>query len=498
MTLWRTFRDDRLFAVLFGLLLICAWLPLTQTPFLPFIDLQNNVGGASMIFEAATGGPMSKYYQVNWYPVPYWTGYLIMAIASHVAGTMFAAKFICGLLSLVLPLSVVRFLLATGRHHRQGLWAFLLVWDRNLYAGWVSYLLGMALAIYTLAMLIETNTWRSALRVTAMSALVALTHIQALAFLAVAGITLVLTRHVSVKRVFQGALALSGGLVGTWPWMTRIFEKVPTNKVEEAFRFVWHTPHEKMAGFYSFTFGSFGGVFDTNIPVIAFCTLFFGPILLLNLRRTMPDTPSWPPILVTLSCLVLYLILPFQFTGPVEHKHNYVRYGTFILLGMLLIPRPRLEGRAVWALAPGIIMALLLDLHVARQLRDVAKRTSPFLEIVAGVAPHSSILPIVNEIADPACYMAPYNQFHSYATGITRSYDPLYFNNPSTPIIYKKEARLPYPPPGRLDYEHFIRHYDYVLIQGLRQDPFRGNLQAAPVKLVKEAGMWRLYAVNKP
>ncbi len=498
MTLWRTFRNDRLFAVLFGILLLCAWLPLTQTPILPFIDLQNNVGGASMIYEAATGGPMATYYQVNWNPVPYWTGYMIMAIMAQLVNTLFAAKFICGLLSLVLPLSVVRLLIAIGRSPRQGLWAFLLVWDRNLYAGWVSYLLGMAVALYTLALLIEIKDWRGALRVTFMSALVALTHIQALAFLAVAGITLVLTRRVSIKRVFQGALALSGGLVGTWPWLSRIFAKVPANTVEQAFRFNWHTPHEKMAGFYSFTFGSFGGQFDSNLPVLVFCTIFIGPILLMSLPRKMPDSPLWPPMLVTLSCFVLYLILPFQFTGPIEHKHTYVRYGTFILLGMLLIPRPRLQGTSAWVLAPGIIMALLLDLHVARQLRDVSKRTTPYLDIIANITPHSRILPVVLEIGDPACYMAPYNQFHSYATGMTRSYDPLYFNNPSTPIIYKSAARLPYPGQKSLDYEHHIRYYDYVLVQGLAKDPFRNQLSSAPVRLVKEAGMWRLYAVNKP
>lgn len=498
MTLWRTFRSDRLFALLFGVLLVCAWLPLTQTPILPFIDLQNNVGGASMIVEAMTGGPMSKFYEVNWHPVPYWTCYLIMAVVSHVSGTLFAAKFICGLLSLVLPLSVVRFLIATGRDHRQGLWAFLLVWDRNLYAGWVSFLLGMAIALYTLAWLVEMKGWLSALPVTAMSGLVALTHIQALAFLGVAGITLVLTQKPSIKRVIIGAVALSGGMVGVMPWILRMFENVPTSGVKDALHFQWHTPREKMAGFYDVTFGSFGGRFDTNIPIFVFGLLILGPLLLAMLRRTMPRATNWPPLVVTLSCLFLYLILPFAITGPIFHKHNYVRYGTFILLGMLLIPKPRLQGRAFLALIPGIVLALLLDLHVARQLKDVALRVRPFQEIIANIKPHSRILPVVNEYADPACQMPPYMQFHSYAAGATRSFDPLFFDNKFTPLLYKREGRPPFPFNAKLDYDHFIRHYDYVLIQGLNRDPFRDRTVVAPVTLVKEAGMWRLYAVGHP
>jgi hypothetical protein len=497
MTLWRTFRSDRLFAVLFVLLLVCAWLPLRQTPFLPFIDLQNNVGGASMIVEAATGGPMSKYYEVNWHPVPYWTGYMIMGIVSHFAGTLFAAKFICGLLSFILPLSVVRFLIATGRHHRQGLWAFLLVWDRNLYAGWVSYLLGMAIALYTLAWLIEMKTWRSVFAITAMSGLVALTHIQALAFLAVAGITLVLTQKPSIKRVFMGTVALSGGLLGVWPWITRMFENIPVETAKEAFQFKWDTPREKMAGFYDFTFGSFGGVFDTRVPTFAFGLLILGPLLWSMLRRTMPRAQMWPPLVVLFSCLVLYLTLPFSIYGPIFHKHNYVRYGTFVLLGMLLVPKPRFEGRAAWALLPGIIMALRLDMHVAKQLRDVGLRVRPFQEIVANIKPHSKILPVVNEYSDPACQMPPFNQLHSYAAGATRSFDPLFFDNKFTPILYKPEGRPPFPFHAKLDYEHFIRHYDYILIQGLGRDPFHDKTIPAPVVLIKEAGIWRLYGVNK-
>jgi len=496
MKLWRTFRDDRLFSLLFVLLLICAWLPLTRTPFLPFIDLMNNVGGATMLADALTGAPMSKYFQVNWLPVPYWTGYLLMAGASHFMGALFAAKFICGFLSFILPLSAVRFLIATGRDHRQGLWAFLLVWDRNLYAGWVSFLLGMAIVLFTLAMLVEMTDWRSALRVTAMSGLVALTHPQALIFLAVAGIALVLVQSGSIKRFALGTLALSGGLLGAVPLIHDLFKVVPADKVKESLSFKWDTPREKMAGFYDFTFGSFGGQFDTNVPILVFGLLIIGPLMLAMMRRTMPRATLSPPLIFTLSCIFLYLVLPFEIYAPIPHRHNYVRHGTFILLGMLLIPKPRLQGRAAWALVPGVVMALLLDLHVARQLRDVGTRLAPFKEIIANIKPGSRIMPMTSEYGDPACQMAPLFQFHAYAAGATHSFDPLLFDNRLTPILYKPETRPPYVLNGKMDYEHFIRHYDYVLVQGLKKDPFRTQTFVAPVYLIKEAGIWRLYGVN--
>lgn len=492
----QTFKKDPLFAGLFALLLLCAWLPLTQASILPFIDLQNNAGAASLLFDTASGGPMSKYYSVNWAPVPYWTGYIIMSAVSTVANTIVAVKFICGLLSLLLPLSVVRLLVALGRSPRQGLLAFLFVWDRNFYAGWVTFLLGMAIAIYTVALLLEVDSWRKALPVTVLSAIVALTHVQALAFLAVAGPTLVLTRQPTLRRLLLGGLALSGGLVGGLPWVLNSLFLRPAGGSRPPFSFVLHSPKQKMEALYDHVLGNFGGSFDTPIVAIAFLMLFLCPLLLTTTRRTMPQAPMRPPLIILTVFTVFYLVLPFTISGPVFHSYNYVRYATYIFLGMLFIPRPRLEGRSIGVLIPGIATALALDFHVAQQLRDTGKRSDQLLEIIANVPKYSTMLTVVTEMNDPAWQLPPYKQTHSYVTGMTTSFDPYYFDNASVPLLYRRQSRLPAPPQlSRIDYNAHVRYYSHVLVQGLAQDPFKTYLSNAPVKLVKEAGMWRLYAV---
>jgi hypothetical protein len=502
MTLWRTFRNDRTFAAVFALLVLAAWLPLWRTTILPFVDLHNNVGAASHLIEAARGGPMARYYAVNWSPVPYWTGYLVMAVGDALGNVYFGAKLVCGVISLLTPLFFTRLLIALGRDHRQGLWAFVLTWERNLYAGWVTYLLGIALAFLALAWVIEAKTWRQALAAMCVSALVALTHAQALAFLGLAGIAATFAGRPSLRKLVVNAVGLSGGLLAIWPWADKILDRAPKNNAGSAFRFIWHTPEQKVEQLFDFTFGNFKGEFDTALPTVVFVAICAAPFALGLLRRgkLRSRAPLAPPLVIALAALALYASLPFEIRGPISHKHNYVRYATTILLAMVLVPRPSLRRGVVW-LAPAAF-ALAMDVHVARHLAEFAPRAQPMVKIGRMIKPSSRVLTVfVGANVDPTCKMAPYSQIHSYATARSNSFDPYYFDLDSVPLVYRKgKGRPPEPDlrkPGKISWDKHIRHYDYVIVQGLEGDPFRGRLKAAPVQQLFEGGMWRLYSVNR-
>jgi hypothetical protein len=493
-------RRDQTLAVVFVMLLTAALLPLLRTPFLPFVDLHNNVGAASMLFAAVKGdAPAAEFYAVNWSPVPYWTGYVVIAIADKVGGALFAAKAICALVIVLLPVSVMRLLIALGRSPRQAIGAFLLTWDRNLYAGWVSFLLGMGIAFVALAWLIESDDWKQALKVTGLTALVALTHPQALAYLGVAGIGVTFACRRTLRSFSLNVLGLSGGLVAIVPWLHSRLSPVPEGKLERAFSFKWHSAAEKATNLFDHVFGDFAGRFESGLPVLAFVLLLLGPLCLAMLRPRS-RAPFLPALVLTLSALALYAVLPFSIRGPVTQKHNYVRYASFILYGMLLIPRPRLQGRAFLALVPAIAVALAMNRHVGRQLASVATRAAPFKEIIAAMEPGRRLLPMIYEIEDPACAMAPYSQLHSYASAVKNLYDPYFFDNRFTPVIYR--GHLPHPANwrsvDRITFDAHIRHYDYVIVQGLGHDPFvgKGRLAGSPVQLRRQAGMWRLYAVK--
>ena len=99
---------------------------------------------------------------------------------------------------------------------------------------------------------------------------------------------------------------------------------------------------------------------------------------------------------------------------------------------------------------------------------------------------------------DPACTIAPYNQLHAYLAALTKSFDPLLFDYHSAPLLFREENRPPFPAwkPSAFNVAYYGKHYDYVLVQGLKPDPLEGPGKSG-VKLVKQAGMWRLYELER-
>jgi hypothetical protein len=505
MKLLRVLRGDPLLLALTVILTLAGWAPLFLSPFLPFSDLHNNAAAASLLWDAATHkGTVGAHFYVNAYPVPYWTGYLFMAAASAVGGVLFAAKAIVALLVVALPLSVMRLMVALGRSPRLGLWAFALFWEHNLYSGWVSFLLGMALALYTLALLVEVASLYDALLVTLLTALVALTHLQALALVAVAGIGIAILG----QRIVLSAVALSGGLVAMLPWLTR--HLVTGGAVTRVpWRFIFHPPSFKAAKLFTYTFDHFPAEPEVWAPAFAFAVLLVGPAAVASLvrqsgrARVDASRVDGAALWVLLSCVLLFAVLPYDIRGPVAHFHNYPRYATFILLTMLLLPRVDLRGRGALALVPGVVAALAMDLTVAAQLRRFSVNASPFLQVMAAVKPGSRVLPLLNNDADPACAYNPYNQFHAYLTAASKSYDPYLFEVDSAPLLYIPSRRIPAPTwttaPSLVSVDVHGKLFDYVLVQGLTGDPFVPGARLGPagVHVVAEGGIWRLYAFDR-
>lgn len=506
-------RADPLLLALTVLLTLSAWAPLLVTPFLPLSDLHNNAAMASMLVDVARGkGTLGHYFHMSWVPVPYWTGYAIMALANAVGGVLFAAKVIVAVLAVALPLSVMRLLLALGRSPRLGLWAFAMFWEHNLYSGWVTYLLGMALAFVALAHLVEMETPRDALRVLLWTVLVALTHIQAVALLAVAGAGLTLLGLSRGKSLGLHVLALSGGALPVLPWVGHhLAPEGHASKVP--FWFDWHPLVLKASRLFAYTFDHYLKDPPVWAPAFAFAVILCGPLVLAGLvrQRRTPGDPAGPiprdegvaAAIILLSCVALYAALPFEIRGPASHYHNYPRYATFALTALLLLPRPDLRGRRALWLAPGVIAALAMDATTFAQFRSFGVNSRPFLELFSKVPTGSRLLSLINVETDPACSYNPYNQFHSYLSAATKSYDPYMFHNDGNPLQYTPASEPPIPRwtvvTDQLDMAKHARYFDFILIQGLDRDPFRpgGRLAGSRVHVVGEGGIWRLYRIDK-
>jgi hypothetical protein len=190
--------------------------------------------------------------------------------------------------------------------------------------------------------------------------------------------------------------------------------------------------------------------------------------------------------------------MPMTIHGPIEHWYTFPRYASYLLASLLLVPRIR--QLPFWALAPGVALAFASNVTTTVAFRSFGERTRPFLEIVDGVPSGTRLLPLEFVDGDPVTTMAALAHVHSYiaAKGV---YDPHLFDNPSTPVQSRSDLSIPgigwFGPRG-FSLARYAAHYDYILVQGLKDDPFirESAVSGYRVRLEKEAGIWRLYRVE--
>jgi hypothetical protein len=504
-TLLRALRADPLLASLTLVLALAGLAPLFVVRFLPLADLPDNVGAAALLLDAELGrGAAGKYFLVNHAFVPYWSAYVLMGVVSELFGAIAASKFIVGLLVVLLPLVTMRLLIALRRDPRLGLWAFALSWEHNLYYGWVTYLLGMSLAMLALAWLIEVEKPRDTVRIFVLSLIVGLTHIEAVAFLGIAVILLLISARPLVRSGLLICLGASGTLVAIVPWLApRLRLGSGSAHSASSFSFDWHTPSEKMAKLFEHTLDSIPTDEGRWVTASVFLLALVGPAFLAGLPQfrsvLAPRRGAW---VVAVASALLYLTLPMAIGGPIGHWHTYPRFASFLLVGLLFVVKPRLDGRYALALAPGVLAALAFNVATTKQMAAFGKDVAPFQQIVDAVRPNSTVLSLTyNEWHPLFTGFYPFAQLHAYTAGIKHSYDPLLFDNGSIPLVYNPDTRLPSPVwdrPFDYSYTKHGQYYDYIMVQGAKRDPVKvGPTELGQtIRKVVQTSVWTLYAVE--
>jgi hypothetical protein len=503
-TLWAELGEDRLLLWSTVALWLFGLIPMAVTHFLPFADLPINTAASSLLWDAARGHlPTATYYHVNWAPVPYWTTYLISAFFERLTNPLFAAKATTAIIQLLIPLGTMRLLVTFGRSPRLALWAFLLGYEHNMYAGWHAYLFGIALSLFVIAWTIEAQTLKQAARIVPFTALIGLTHAQAVALLGVIVPVLILLDRPWRRRLAIHTVALSGCGITMLPWMLGgMHGNVGAVTLASC---EWHTPAAKLAQFFAYSLDDLGRPAGERAAAIAFVVLVVGPLLLGLLPRRAAAGRALHPAVLLAGAGALYAFLPFAIPGI--HWYTYPRYASVILLFLLLVPSPRLDGRWVLALLPGVVAIVIFDLAVARQFAAFEIQARPLLEIVEQVKPGGSVLPLVfdDDVPDPEMKLSPYHQMHAYVAAFRKGYEGYLWNHESVPLLYHQENRKPAPywdvgAEMAFTMNAYGQHFDYVLVQGFqRGDPLVALAQGPSPRprLVVQAGRWRLYEMMR-
>jgi hypothetical protein len=493
------FRRDRLLGIAFLVLSLGALMPIFATPLFPFPDLATNIANGSLLVRTALGQAGTEFYRVDWFPLPYWTTYLFTGFVNLLAGPFVAAKALTAILVILMPLGVMRLLLAMERDPRLSLWAFLFSWDHNLYAGWHAYVAGMALSLIVLARALEATDGTRAARVIPWSACLAITHALAVLFAWVAAFLLALPVPDRARRLKLHAIALSGTGLIVVPWIAARLAAFRAAGPNAPLAFDFPSAATRASGVFGFSLDVLQGPWGESTAAVAFALLIVGPLALGCVAGATSESHRWSGLMMVVAALALYASLPMSILGPIDHWYTYPRYATYILAGMLLAPPLRRVPLPL--LLPGAVVALANNVVTTARFHAFGERVRPFLEIAEQVPAGSRLLPLEYVDGDPVAKFAPLAHLHSYITG-KGGYDPHLFDYPSAPIRYRPALsipRIPWLGPQGFTLARYGPHYDYILVQGSDQDPFiqRPADGGYRVHLQREAGIWRLYRVER-
>ena len=403
----------------------------------------------------------ADHYSIQWIPVPYWLFYGSVWLFARIMSWTAALKIVACLGLLATPIALGRLLKAVGRDSRWGLIALPLFFNHNLMYGWVSYCLGIPVLFMALAALIKLLADEGDKRVLAgWSCLLFLAHAQLAAFFALLVGYLVLRpqRGKFIGRLKKVALPLAAPVALGLPWViARLVGQHSRGEVTDGEALIFHDPVTRLKRLPDFLTNNWSGSEDDWMGLAT-----LGAIILLarlpNLRSLHANKPAQRLASGLVICTVaLYFVAPWELRWPTNQWAIYNRFGILaVMLAVLLIdvPFPSHVWRnrrwpALWIVAFWTIPILIFAKRNHEVYADFNQRNAFVLEAVHTLPPNQRILPLVQDPSDPASHLGAADQFHAYYVIEHGGYDPYLFDNPSHPVVHRKETKPIVPPWNR-------------------------------------------------
>ncbi len=480
---------------------IVLW-PLTRTAIVPLMDLPHHAALAAILGDLLLGkAPATTFYELN-VTTPYWTLYVLLALFTRIFGVFAGTKIVVGLGVLIVPLGAMRLLIALGRSPVAGLAAFLLSWDFSVYFGWINFVLGVGLALFALARVVEAETPRDALRAWPVVILISATHGLALAFLgAVGGLAALLARR-RLRAIGLTALALAPPAALVVPWLVGTASQAAAGRVPT--RMTFDPLAVKMRDLFADSVGAgLDGPGVGTAQAAAFLTLLIFPAVLGLIRQDRRSKGGRAAIAPLVAALAAYTLLPLAVFGQVEHWGDYPRFASMIFVGLLFLPRPSLRGAARLVAVPVLVVLAWLNVETGRGFAKIDAEIAPLRAIARLVPVGASLLPLALDTKVRPADHPIGEALASYVTAESRGYNPYLFGYATNLVHYREEARLPAPSgwgrsPRSYDAVEHAQLYDYILVEGLASDPVREGELPDGKRVVKvgQKRRFRLYKVE--
>ncbi len=455
-------RANALYFSLFSGLALALAAALFAGPLLPWRDLPDHLALISLLDHARVMGSVANdHYTIQWLPVPYWLFYGSVWLLARIMSWTAAMQVVAFAGLLATPIALGQLLKAVGRDSRWGLIAMPLFFNHNLMYGWLSYCLGIPVLLMALAATIRLLDKKGSPKALAgWACLLFLAHAQLAALYAVLVGYLVLGPQAGTvtKRLKRLAWPLAAPVVLALPWViARLVGQHNRGEVTDGAAVIFHDPVTRLKRLPDFLTNSWGGHSDDWMGLATIAVI----ILLARLPNQRSLSASKPSGRIASGLLVctlgLYFLAPWEVRWPTNQWAIYNRFSIVaVMLSVLLIdvPFPTHPWRhrrwpALWLVLLWCVPVLLFAKRNHAVYADFNQRNAFVLEAVRDLPPNQRILPLVQDASDPASHLGAADQFHAYYVIEHGGYDPYLFDNPSHPVVHRKDTKPVVPPWNR-------------------------------------------------
>lgn len=542
-------------ACLWGVAVLSA-LPLLLEPYLPFLDYPQHLALASVVHHLHDPAfDFARTFQLDLRPLPYWGFYGPVHLLAFVVPLRLAARLTLFLAALLLAPGLRALLAAFGRDTRLAFLALPLIWNTNLYMGFVSFFVAVPLFLFAVAaterlLCAPTFTWRRALPAGLWAVAVYFGHGQVFLLYVCALLWLSMVHALGggprrIRRCvpFLPALALGAYWIGAVVLApasevgAREHLKV-LGRLGVLGRVRWDPVAESLGKMRAYLWDVQPGWRDDLPFLVLFAALGalvawrWGHALWVWGRGREAEARRTPRSLLgrvregvvdlRLEGMALGLVASY-FVSPMEIGLQWYVYPRHLLLAALLLPallpcpdepgagyreavrasrwrRARALARRAWpALAALVALVVAWQAHGAA--RAFARQAEGFDAVLAAASPGGRTLGLIfdNGGGGPV-RVWPFLHFAAYLQAEKGGDLGFSFAGlPSIPVRYRPGAQAPHPyewRPETFRIATYARYYDRYLIRGRPRGDARRLLDAGG--RVVRAGSWTLVETPDP
>lgn len=505
--------------------------PLLFAAYLPFVDYPQHLATVAAIHRA--GDPaFGDFFAVEYGRSPY----LLFYLASHALAFLVDVETATRLATVIgvagLPLALAAYLRANGRPALLGALAAGVALSTWVFWGFVSYALGITIALAALAALAEALLYPT-LRGFVLFAVLAIgafyAHPQMYAWLVAASLVQVFASAPALglrRTLARSSAALLAGLpsvaaVGYWLWRSDFAatgEASGRNELAglvaaEGARFA--PPAETLGRWLGHSFAVYR---DGSGEALA--RLFFGVVLLLVILRVIEtlaplepsrfgNLPSRPrmtaaPELVLALSVAGYLFAPvaYKLVEPISHRFLPVALALLAVLGPRELRRRRLAG---WLVGAALLALSVRTAGVHSTKFELTDSEMGELDdALARAKPGRRLLGLIHDRGSAIVRLPAYLHSHAYyqaRVGGLAAYS--FAELPKSPVRYRPDLEPPpFPPrfewtPEAFEAARYGKYFEYFLVRARPGQPapplFSEGDPEAP-RLVFEGPRWKLYA----